>query len=292
MSDETTEISYANKFKADFMLLTQQMNSKLRMTVRDDPDFLEGKYGYFDRIHSTHSVKSTGRHEPSPLIPTEHSRRRIVRDTFKWGDMVDRKDVRRMMKNPSNRYVQNARAAFQRDVDRTIIAAARGTAYSIDADEAASGVALPSSQKVAVASSGLTLAKLLTTREIIRATELPETEEIFFVINNQQMTNLLNTTEVKSADYNTVKALAEGKVDTFMGFKFIETTLLPKVSTTRYCLAFAKRGLGVALDGEPLTRMSEDASFSYNWRMYMEWELGATRIEDEVVVEVACQETA
>ena len=34
-----------------------------------------------------------------------------------------------------------------------------------------------------------------------------------------QITNLLSATEVKSADYNTVRALVRGEIDTFLGFK-------------------------------------------------------------------------
>lgn len=40
--------------------------------------------------------------------------------------------------------------------------------------------------------------------------------------------NLLRETEVSSYDFNNVKALVEGKIDTFMGFKFIRTQRLPK----------------------------------------------------------------
>ncbi len=53
--------------------------------------------------------------------------------------------------------------------------------------------------------------------------------------------NLLRETEVSSYDFNNVKALVEGKIDTFMGFKFIRTQRLPKTEEgVRSCLAWVK----------------------------------------------------
>ena len=46
-------ISFVEQFKDNFVLLSQQKGSRMRGVVRDDPEFLRGKAGYFDRIGST-----------------------------------------------------------------------------------------------------------------------------------------------------------------------------------------------------------------------------------------------
>ena len=79
-----------------------------------------------------------------------------------------------------------------------------------------------SNQQVAVAASGLTLAKLKSTREILVGNEIEPGTEMFIAVTEKQMTDLLDTTEIASSDYNTVKALVRGEVNTFMGFRFIE----------------------------------------------------------------------
>src|SRR5689334_1819984 len=114
MANEATV--FAIKFKNDFILRVQQKGSRLKETVRNDPDFLEGKYGYFDRIGATTTQIKATRHGDTPILGTNYDRRRLLRDTRNWGDMVDRSDIERMMKNPINRITENARMAFNRTV--------------------------------------------------------------------------------------------------------------------------------------------------------------------------------
>ena len=90
---------------------------------------------------------------------------------------------------------------WARAIDDLIIAAATGNA--VDGD--GSNVALPAGQKIAHGSAGLTLAKLISAKEILDGNEVDE-EDRFFVLGSQQVSNFLNTTEVKSADYNSIKA--------------------------------------------------------------------------------------
>ena len=45
------------------------------------------------------------------------------------------------------------------------------------------------------------------------ANEVDEDEMKYIVVTAQQVTNLLETTEVTNSDYNTVKALAEGDIN-------------------------------------------------------------------------------
>ena len=84
------------------------------------------------------------------------------------------------------------------------------------------------------ASSGLTLAKLRRTLQMFQEADAwtedssAAGDQLVFACSSAQILNLLSTTEVTSYDYNSVKALVDGKVDTFMGFKFVRTELLPK----------------------------------------------------------------
>lgn len=284
-------VAFAIKFRDDFIMLSQQRGSRLRGLVRTDPDYLQGKAGYFERIGATSMRKRTSRHSDTPRMDTPHSRRRVTLDDFEWADLIDPQDLARMMANPQNRYVMNAMWAAGRQMDDTIIAAARGSAYSMDEDDAATAVALPSAQKIAVASTGLTLAKLLTTKEILDGAEVDAEEPRFLACAAKQVTNLLNTTEVKSSDYNTVKALAEGKIDTFLGFKFVRSERLIAASTTRYCLAWAQTGIGLAVGEEIVTDIGPRRDKGNSTQVYLRMSIGATRIEDAKVVEIACLES-
>lgn len=281
-------VGFEQKFSADFYMLSQQKGSRLAGLVRDDPTS-GAKYFFFDRIGKTEMVKKTTRHMDTPIVNTPHSRRRVGVEDFVWADLIDSADITKMMKSPQNSYMASAVAAAGRKKDSVIIAAALGNSVSVDEDDAASNIALPSAQKIAVASSGLTLAKLLTTKEILDGNEVDEEGRVI-VYSSKQGTNLLNTTEVKSADYNTVKALVNGQINEFLGFRFVRSERLSKASTTRSCIGFQRNALGIYVSQETRTRASERADKNYSVQVYAEQALGAVRIEDEGVVQIDCLE--
>lgn len=288
MSNEIP-VAFEQKYATDFMLLSQQKGSRLRNTVRDDPSG-GAKALHFDRVGKTSMVKKTSRHQDTPIVHTPHSRRRITPEDYVWADLIDRADLDKMMKNPQSTYMTSGMYAAGRTYDDTIIAALNGNAVAIDQDDATSNVALPAAQKIAVGTTGLTLAKLLEAKEILDGAEVDE-EDRFLVYTSKQGTNLLETTEVKSSDYNTVKALVQGQIDTFLGFKFIRCERLTvDSSSSRLCLAYQKRGAGIWVPRDITTRITERADKNYAIQCYVEISTGAVRIEDEAVVQIACAE--
>lgn len=153
----------------------------------------------------------------------------------------------------------------------------------------ATASALPAGQIIAAGGSGLTLAKLLSAVEIMNGADLEDGSMRILVCAPQQITNLLNTTEVKSADYNTVRALADGKVDTFMGFKFMISNLLTKVSTTRTCVAWMK-GAIKRCKGGMRTSIDRLPTLSNATQIFSSWDISAARVYDEGVVKIDCTE--
>lgn len=291
-------IAFAQKYKDDVIMLSQQKESRLESCVRDDPDNMTGKAGYFERIGAVEAQENTSRHGDTQISSTPHSRRRIILRDFDWFDLIDKKDMRRLLiagQLPS-RYTMNAVWAMNRKKDDLIIAAAVGNAYSMDEDDTASAIALPSSQKVGVdvggAGSGLNLQKLLTAKEIIDGSDIDEDEEKFAAVSAKQMTNLLNTTEITSQDYVTVKALVEGKVDTFLGFKFKRTERLTTDGNgDRQCLFWAKNAIGLAKGQEIETDIGPRRDKKNSTQVGVDFSMDATRVEDEKMVEVAARES-
>lgn len=288
---------FAIKFKNDFILRVQQSGSRLKETVRNDPDFLEGKYGYFDRIGATTTQIKATRHGDTPILGTNYDRRRLLRDTRNWGDMVDRSDIERMMKNPINRITENARKAFNRTVDDYIIAAATGAAFSIDQDDNSSNVALPAANIIGQGGgAGMTLAKALAALENLDHNEVDEEEERTIVVTAHQITQMLNVAAIQPTTSQyilQIEQLQQGKIDYFARFHWVRSERLlldPAAPTYRMVLAYAKRGIGVAPQGEPFTRVTERSDKQFNWQAYLEFEIGATRIEDECVMQVDCLE--
>jgi len=176
-----------------------------------------------------------------------------------------------------------------RAMDDAIVSAATGTSYGGVAG--GTSVSLPSGQKVVHASGGLTLAKLLSGKEIIDANDVDPEEPRFVICAAGQISDLLNVTQVTSSDYNTVKALAQGDIDTYLGFKFIRSQRLGTDSNgNRQVLMFTQSAIGLALGTDITTKISERADKNYATQVFLSMTIGATRIEEDKMVEIACTE--
>lgn len=285
MAEITT--AFVQQYSSTLQNLVQQKGSRLRPLVRTES--LRGEYGYFDQIGATSVIERTSRHSPSPNIETPHSRRQVTMRDFEWGEVVDNQDKLRMLVDPTSSYLQSAMWAMGRKVDDLIIEAMNGSAKT--GKTGSTTQALPSAQKIAVASTGLTLTKLLTAKEILDAAEVDPDEPRYMAVTAKQVTDLLTTTEIKSADYNTVKALAMGQIDTFAGFKFIRTERLTvDGSSDRLCLAWVQSGVLLAIGEDMVGRIGERSDLGYSMYAYAKMSFGATRMEEAKVVQIACDE--
>ena len=77
-------------------------------------------------------------------------------------------------------------------------------------------------------------------------------EERYIVLRALALQKLLEDNEVTSADYNTVRALVNGDLDTYMGFKFLKIGTraeggLPGLVNDRVAYAFHKSAIGLAI---------------------------------------------
>lgn len=282
------ETAFVNQYHTEMKHLVQQKGSRLRDKVNIET--LVGRVGYFDQIGAVTAQARTTRHGNSPIISTPHARRKVSGSDFEWGDLIDRQDKLRMLVDPASNYLQAAAYSMSRKLDDIIISAASGTAYT--GETGGTSVALPTTQKIAVASAGLTIAKILRAKEILDGNEVDPDEARYMAVSSKQVTNLLNTTEVKSADYNTVKALAEGRMNTFCGFEFVRSERLEYLTTTnRACLAWTKSGITLAIQDDIMTRLAERSDKSFAMYAYACLTAGASRMEEEKVVQISCLES-
>ena len=286
MSQEITT-AMVNQYKQNVALLSQQKGSRLRNAVQ--VEVINGEYGYFEQIAATAAQLKTTRHMDTPQTDTPHARRRVGLADYVWADFVDKEDLIRTLIDPTSPYAINAVNAFGRTMDDIILTALRGTAYTGKAGGTAT--VLPSGQKIAEGNTGLTIAKLIAARELFWANDVDEDEELFIACSGKELGDLLGTTEVTSADYNTVKALVRGEIDTYMGFKFIRSERVTVTTDIAYCPAWAKSGLVLGLGADIHTKISERADKNYLTQVWCGMSIGATRMEEVKVVEIAVDQT-
>lgn len=301
----TVTDAFVQQFTGNIRLLAQQTKSRLRKTVFEDT--ITGEAAYLEQVAPTAARKVQARHADSPLMNTQHLRRRIAPYDYDWGDLIDKLDKVRLLVDPASTYANNAAGALERGIDDEIIGAFFGTAFSGHSGSTAlawpngnseSAPTAPAGTQVAVndwtygngsGNVGLTISKLISASVALDAAEGDEDEDRFIVVQGKHKGNLLATTEATSADYNTVRALYDGKIDTFMGFKFVhsERLLLNGSGFTRVpAYRRTAMGLGVAKDVGAMVTQRGDKRFA--WYAYADMALGAARLEEPKLVELIC----
>ena len=286
MSTQITT-AFVNQFSSNVSMLSQQMGSLLRPAV--DVESVVGEKAFFDQVGEAAAVARTSRHSDTPLVTTPHSRRQVSLTTYEWADLVDDADKVRMLIDPTSSYARAAAAGIGRAMDDTIIDALGGDAKT--GKDGSTTTSFPSGQKIAVGGAGLTIAKLVSAKKLLDANSVDPSIKRFIVVSPEQIEDLLNSTTVTSSDFNTVKALVQGDINTFVGFEFIVSNRL-KVdgSSDRLCYAFAQDGMKLAIGKDVMARIEERADKSFSTQVYYCATFGATRMEEDKVVEIACSE--
>lgn len=309
------EQSYVNAYHANIDLKYQQMISRLRDIVR--VEMQDANINFYDRIGPTDVVERTTRYEDTPQIEVAFDRRAVTFRDFVWATMIDTQDKLRTIADPTSAYVMNAHAAMGRKADLLITQACNGTAYSGQTGNTA--IPFPVTQTIALgyvesgsaAGSNLTIGKLRKAVDMLKAAEaINDGDLINGVVAQNQLTALLRTTEVTSQDFNSVKALVQGQVDTFMGIRFRRTqktqldsaagvtgnigysgSVTATSGTTRHAMFFPPNAILLAMAQDVMTRVTERPDKNYAVQVYVNASFNATRMWEEQVVEVLCDET-
>lgn len=283
MSQQITT-AFVQQYRDGVMTLVQQKGSRLRQRVRVETGIV-GKTAFFDQVGATGAVERTTRHANTIQVDTPHARRRVALRTFDWSDLIDRPDMVRTLNDFQSPYQMAAANAMGRAMDDVLIEAATGTAYT--GETGATSTSLATANTIAWGSSSLTIAKLRSAKEILDAFENDPDEERYIALTAKQVTSLLSTTEITSSDYNTVKALAAGQLNTFLGFNFIRTERLGLDSGgQRICLAWRKSALLLAVGNDVYSRIGERADKNYSTQVFYSMDIGATRMEEAGVVQI------
>lgn len=311
MSNQIPE-AFVKQYSANVFHLSQQKGSRLSGMVRKESQ--KGEARFFDRIGAVAAQEKTGRHSDVTYSDTPHSRRRVTAKDYFYADLVDEEDKLSIIQNPESEYAVAAMYALGRQMDDTIIASALGTAYA--GKEGGTPVALADTQKIAghdgsgATGIGMNIQTLRAIKKKFNQNEVGE-GECYLAISAEQLDDLLGQTEIQSSDFNTIKALVNGDVDSYMGFKFIRLERLPvTASSTTYsvtdgsvgagggtlpagarrCIAWKKEGVILSIRQNMMAKITEIPGKHYAQQVYAKLGIGGTRIEDVKVVEVLCKE--
>lgn len=296
----TVNVSFVQQFRDNLELLVQQKGSKVLPTVTVDK--IVGKYTHYDRLGAGEASEILTRHGDTPdPLNLVHSRRRVILRSFEAAELIDDADKVRMLIDPTNEYSMSLSFALGRKADDILLDALYGNAYAVDSADAQSSVALTAGQIVdedfTTGNSDLTIAKLIEARRIFELNNVDLSSETPILLHDAQAkASLLGTTQVTSSDYNTVKALVRGEIDTFMGFRFVHCQKLADTAHKTSegfvrAIAFVPSAIGVAMGRNMNVRIAERADKRFSTQVYGTMDIGATRRQEEKVVSIECYRT-
>jgi hypothetical protein len=293
----SVDTAFVNSYHDLLEHIFQQRGSKLRGTLREVTQ--NSEYDYWDRIGTATVNAVTTRHGDTPHNEITHTRRRNQIVTYDTNEYFDKADKLRMILDPKSGYAEAQAFALGRQMDDIILAQLLGTAYS--GKEGATSVTYDTNYRIAVgyvetgaeANSNLTIGKLRRALYLLESNDaIMDGERVTIAAHPSQKTSLLRSTEVTSSDYNVVKALVNGEVNTFLGFTFVWTTRTPSSGGYRQVLAYpASAGLLGVADNINV-RIDELPTKRYSSQVYSTATFGATRMWEEKVIQILCDESA
>ena len=161
---------------------------------------------------------------------------------------------------------------------------------------AASSTSLTVSNDIGGTDTNLNLTKLRNAKRLLDKNNVPMDGRCFLV-SASGLESLLGETSITSADFNSVRALVSGEIDTFLGFKFTmigdrsEGGLAIDGSLDRVCFAYHRDAVGFGIGMNMKTEINyvpEKTSYLVNGM----FSAGAVAIDDEGIVKITCRETA
>lgn len=221
---------------------------------------------------------------------------------------LDKEDLDRMIPDPTNIVTQNQALSLGRKKDDLVIAAALGTASigktgassitlaaeSIGLNSNGSVTTLGTAPAYATSSTSITKQKMLKMMQLFNEQDVDPDIAKHWVVSPACIEYMLSLEQVGSADYNTVKALQQGKMDTFAGFGFFWSNRLSNLVDTNdhwRTFAWAEDGIILATIGDISTRIDERKDLDYMWQIFSKMDLGAVRMEGAKVHECLSYKT-
>lgn len=285
MSD-TVDVSRVLQFKGNVINLFQQKQSQMKGLIREET--VKGKAHFFERLGKTSAVKKTVRHADTPLVNSQHSRRMVTLVDYEWADLVDTQDKIRLLISPESEYAINASMAMKRAYDLEAV-----LAFDADARSGEDGATSVTFASEAVAdtdpsAAAVTTANIMGAKLAFDILDIPMEDRV--VVTGSALASQLLTASAAplaaSSDYNTVKLLVGGQMDTWAGFKWVfinDSEILPLLDANdKYAYFFHKSAMGIAIGADMVTKIDPRVDKSYAMQVYLSQTLGATRVQKGV----------
>ena len=160
----------------------------------------------------------------------------------------------------------------------------------------ASSTSLTVSNDIGGTDTNMNVAKLREAKKLLDKNNVPM-DGRHIIVHANSLSAMLGETSVTSSDFNTVKALVQGEINTFLGFTFhvlgdrSEGGLPIDGSSDRTLYAFHRDAIGYAEGIAPRTEINYVPEKT-SWLVNALFSAGAISIDDEGIVKITARDTA
>lgn len=144
--------------------------------------------------------------------------------------------------------------------------------------------------------TNMNISKLREAAKILNTKNVPS-DGRHIIIHANSLASMLEQTSVTSSDFNSVKALVQGEISTFMGFQFhilgdrAEGGLPIDGSSDRTLYAFHSQAIGYAEGIAPKTEINYIPEKT-SWLVNALFSAGSVAIDSEGIVKITARDTA
>lgn len=308
---------FTTMFHENWTMLAQQKQARLQNMVLVQTG-CTGEKATRNQVGSIDSMETTGtRFQQIPLRDLPTAKRAIYPRQFSAFTHEDKWDEKGLAPTiaPRGKHTLAHGAAYGRDIDDIVIEALGGVAYT--GATGTTATPLPSSQKVAkdfvntgsAADSSFALHKLvraleiLADNDVIDDDELNSEQELFGIMTPKleaYLRNLINSNsgnnKLFSKDFMPPTLDERGRIKRFLGINWKVSTRPGLIDTedTSIHFAYVWTKSGVEIDfWEGMTTTVDRLPQTNNAVQFLsQYSMGGTRLEEEKVVQIACETTA
>ncbi len=232
----TPEQHFQDAFRADFDLIWQQQKSRLYSAVRVERQDVENEfYNYIGALDDDDDVQTT-RHGDTTWSEIAHLRRRVTLFGKDKALALDKHDKKMMGPyDPSNGYVQALTGYYGRYIDRLILRAMGGPAYTgRDGSTVVLNYEVGESRLMGSAGTwitagsdfsgqtetGLTMAKLVDLGGMMDDMNVPDDGQRYIAVNSKQIDAMLLDSTFGAEEIKAIRDIRTRNVGMLLGFQF------------------------------------------------------------------------
>lgn len=287
---------FVQEFADKLDLLAQQTKSKLESAVMSGMHIGE-QASPVDQYGQIEMLENNERFSEMPRVDAPSTRRWVIPTDYDLPQMVQPKDLLRVLQDPKATLQRAAVAAANRKKDLVIL---QGLLNSNNTGKTGS-TSTPITYSVSVNTGGtaskLNVAKIRAAKLQLQQNDVDlEGDELYLAVNAAAHDALLNEVQIVSKDYNAARdgapVMKEGKIERFLGVNIISLERIftgtdDAAGTSSLCVMWAKSGayLGKWRDISVDVRERGDLR-DIPTQIYLKQTIGGTRLDEAKVVKV------